>query len=157
MAADEGISLEDFLGAVERIVHGTTVTTNAVLTGNTVPTGLLSTRGFRDALEMRRGIREVLYDNKYKPPAPIVPRWLRRPVTGRIDQAGTEVEPFAVHDIDAAAAIFDAAGIRAVAICFMHAYANGAHEHAAAARLRGTDARCLCLGVIADPAAGAVL
>ena len=52
---------------MEIIVHGTTVTTNAVLTGNVARTGLLTTKGFRDALQMRRGIREELYNNKYLP------------------------------------------------------------------------------------------
>ena len=54
-AAAEGKTLGNFLGQVDRIVHGTTVTTNAVLTGRTARTGLLTTYGFRDALEMRRG------------------------------------------------------------------------------------------------------
>ncbi|MCK5350158.1 MAG: hypothetical protein KAJ25_12245, partial [Desulfobacula sp.] len=71
MAGTKGISLRSFLGKIEIIVHGTTVTTNAVLTGNVSKTGLLTTKGFRDALQMRRGIREELYNNKYLQPAPI--------------------------------------------------------------------------------------
>ncbi len=82
LAKDE---LGTFLSQVEMIVHGTTVTTNAVLTGNIATTGLVTTRGFRDALQMRRGVREVQYDNKYTAPVPLVPRWLRRPVSERID------------------------------------------------------------------------
>lgn len=136
IAAATGHALPDFLQQVERIVHGTTVTTNAVLTGRTVPTGLLTTHGFRDALQMRRGVREELYNNKYLAPEPLVPRWLRRPVRGRLDHSGAEEAPLALEDVDAAADLFRDAGVEAAAICFMHAYANDAHERAAAARLR---------------------
>jgi N-methylhydantoinase A/oxoprolinase/acetone carboxylase beta subunit len=83
MAADRELDLGHFLSLVDIIVHGTTVTTNAVLTGNTARTGQLTTRGFRDALEMRRGIREETYDNKAKAAEPLVPRWLRLPVSER--------------------------------------------------------------------------
>ena len=86
LAGERGQGLREFFQSVEAIVHGTTVTTNAVLTGKTARTGLLTTRGFRDALEMRRGIRERLYDNKYTAPKPLVPRTLRLPVTERGDR-----------------------------------------------------------------------
>jgi N-methylhydantoinase A len=138
IANAQDLALDALLSQVGRIVHGTTVTTNAILTGCTVPTGLLTTSGFRDALQMRRGIREKLYDNKYLAPVPIVPRWLRRPVQERIDQAGTAISPLVLEDVDAAAEQFRAAGVEAVAICFMHSYANAAHERAAAARLRAS-------------------
>ena len=136
MADVEGVSLDDFMGQVDRIVHGTTVTTNAVLTGNIATTGLLATRGFRDALEMRRGIREELYNNKFVAPAPPVPRWRRHPVTERVDHAGQVITALDLEDVDAAAAALAAEQVEAVAICFMHAYANPAHEQAAAERLR---------------------
>ena len=134
IAADLG--LPDFLERVERIVHGTTVATNAILTGAAARTGLLTTHGFRDALQMRRGIREERYDNKYTAPEPIVPRWLRLPARERIDHRGKEVAPLSLEDVEAAARLFDDAGVEAAAICFMHAYANNAHERAAADRLR---------------------
>ena len=136
LAAAHGLEPRDFIAALERIVHGTTVTTNAVLTGRTARTGLLATAGFRDALAMRRGVRERLYDNKYAAPAPIVPRHLRLPVRGRLDHAGREIAPLEVGDVDAAVAAFKAHGVEAVAICFLHAHADGAHERLAAARLR---------------------
>ncbi len=119
IAADLG--LPDFLERVERIVHGTTVATNAILTGAAARTGLLTTRGFRDALQMRRGIREERYDNKCTAPEPIVPRWLRLPARERIDHRGKEVAPLALEDVEAAARLFDEAGVEAAAICFMHA------------------------------------
>ena len=73
MAQDERLSLTEFLHAVDVIVHGTTVTTNAVLTYTGAKTGLLTTTGVRDALEMRRGIREEQYNNRYTNVTPLVP------------------------------------------------------------------------------------
>jgi N-methylhydantoinase A len=132
MAAARGEAPAAFLGAVEIIVHGTTVTTNAVLTGRVAKTGLVTTKGFRDALQMRRGIREETYDNKAKPPEPLVPRWLRRPVGERVTAEGAVHAPLVVADVEDAATRFLEADVEAVAICFMHAYANPEHEEAAA-------------------------
>lgn len=136
MAESKNVGLSDFLEKVEIIVHGTTVTTNAVITGNVARTGLLTTKGFRDALQMRRGIREELYNNKYLAPAPIVPRYLRIPVEERVDHAGTIVRELSLPDVDEGIRRFRDNGIDAVAICFMHAYANNTNESLAASRLR---------------------
>src|SRR5205814_1882167 len=115
LAQAQGMVFEKFVPEIELIVHGTTVTTNAVLTGKTARTALLATRGFRDALQMRRGVREEMYDNRYHPPPPIVPRELRLPVTERVDADGTIVSPLEMSDIDAAVSRFRDAGIEAVA------------------------------------------
>lgn len=136
MAEKRGMALGLFLDRVEIIVHGTTVTTNAVLTGNVAKTGLLTTKGFRDALQMRRGIREELYNNRYLPPPPIVPRYLRVPVEERIDYAGTEVTPLSLQCVESGVARFKENDVEAVAVCFMHSYADGRHESAAAERVR---------------------
>ncbi len=136
LAEGEGLDLPVFLARTIRIVHGTTVTTNAVLTGRVARTGLLATAGFRDALAMRRGIREKLYDNKYTAPKPVVPRRLRLPVRERIDRTGAVRRPIALEDVDRAAEIFSREDIEAVAICLLHAYANDEHERAAADRMR---------------------
>ena len=136
LAAGEGLTLPEFLGRVALIVHGTTVTTNAVLTGNTARTVLLATRGFRDALQMRRGVREAMYDNRYHPPEPVVPRWLRLPVTERTDAAGNVVTPLEPADVERAVDRALAEGAEAVALCFLHAHANAANERAAAAIVR---------------------
>jgi N-methylhydantoinase A len=128
LAGVEGKTLGDFLAMVDVIVHGTTVTTNAVLTGNVARVGLLTTRGFRDALAMRRGVREAQYDNRYTAPPPLVPRWLRLPVTERVDETGAVLTPLDVADLNAAVGQLATAGVEAVAICFMHAWANPAHE-----------------------------
>ena len=136
LAGSESLSLEALLAGTIRIVHGTTVTTNAVLTGRWAKTGLLATAGFRDALAMRRGIRERLYDNKYTAPKPVVPRRLRLPVRERIDRTGAVLRPMELDDVDRAAASFASEDVEAVAVCFLHAYANDAHERAALERLR---------------------
>lgn len=83
-----GLSQRDFAERLTAIVHGTTVTTNATLTRRGAKTGLVTTLGVRDALEMRRGIREDQYDNRLGNVLPLVPRYLRRPVRGRLDYAG---------------------------------------------------------------------
>lgn len=125
-------TLRDFLGDVEVIVHGTTVATNALLTGRGARTGLITTRGFRDALEMRRGVRESLYDNKTAPPSPLVPRALRIGITERLDERGATLTPVDEDDLLQAVRALREQDVEAVAVCFMHAYANGAHEARAA-------------------------
>lgn len=136
LARGEGRALRGFLGDVDAIVHGTTVTTNAVLTGNVARVGLLTTRGFRDALAMRRGMRERQYDNRYQPPPPLVERWLRLGVTERVDVTGRVLTPLDRKDLDCALARLAAAGVEAVAICFLHAWANPVHEVVAEAQVR---------------------
>ncbi|MEW5722486.1 MAG: hydantoinase/oxoprolinase family protein [Thermodesulfobacteriota bacterium] len=132
MAGDLGLGLKEFLRDVEVIVHGTTVTTNAVLTYTGSKTGLVTTEGVRDALEMRRGIREEQYNNRYRNVKPLVRRYLRRPVRGRLDFAGRELARLELDDVRAAVEIFQAEGVEAVAVCFMNSFANDAHEEAAA-------------------------
>ena len=138
MAEFVGCSLEEFAGQIELIVHGTTVTTNAVLTGNGVKTGLITTEGFRDILEMRRGYREELYNNKLTPPPALVPRHLRLPVRERVDVTGKVVRPLDPKSLDAAVAKLKQEGVQAVAICFMHSHVNAEHEQAAKAAVQKT-------------------
>jgi len=138
MADAHDTDVAGFLNQVEIIVHGTTVTTNAVLTGNTARTGLLTTRGFRDALQMRRGIREELYNNKYLPPPPLVPRFLRVPVEERCDASGTIVKELRAEDVEKGMDLFKENDVQAVAICFMHSYANDKNERLAEELVRKT-------------------
>src|SRR5512134_1573301 len=72
-AARRGLPVASFLGQVEVIVHGTTITTNATLTGDGAVTGFITTSGFRDLLNLRRGLKERQFD-KYPQPAPLIPR-----------------------------------------------------------------------------------
>ncbi len=126
------VSLKDFIQSVTTIVHGTTVTTNAVLTRRGAKTGLLTTQGLRDALEMRRGIREEQYNNRYTNVEPLVPRYLRYPVEERLDYKGDVLTEIKEADVSAAVELFQDEDVEAIAICFMNSFANGSHETVAA-------------------------
>ena len=136
LATRRGVALSELCARTRRIVHGTTVTTNATLTRSGARTGLLTTEGVRDALEMRRGIRERQYDNRYPNVVPLVPRRLRLPVAGRLDCSGTELTPLDLPGVRAACERLRDAAVASVAVCFMHSYADPAHEQAAAAVVR---------------------
>jgi N-methylhydantoinase A len=129
-------SLADFARSIDTIVHGTTVTTNATLTSTGAKCAMLTTEGVRDALEMRRGIREEQYNNRYTNVKPLVPRSRRAGIGGRIDRDGRETAPLDVKAIEQALAAWRAEGVQAVAVCFMNAFANPAHEQTAAAMVR---------------------
>lgn len=133
---DPPMSIEEFAGSIETIVHGTTVTTNATLTRRGAKAGLLTTKGMRDALEMRRGIREEQYNNRYTNVKPLVPRYLRQGVEGRIDRNGKETTPLSVAEIEDAIGLFKKEGVEGVSICFMNAFANPEHEQVAAELVR---------------------
>jgi N-methylhydantoinase A len=135
IAAGLGLAPREFLARISLIVHGTTVTTNAVLTGRGARTGLLTTEGFRDVLQMRRGVRsrEHLYDNTYVAPPPLVPRERRLPVPERIDAAGAVRVPLDREALAAAVRQLVADDVEALAVCFMHAYADDRHEREARA------------------------
>ncbi|MBI5442770.1 MAG: hydantoinase/oxoprolinase family protein [Deltaproteobacteria bacterium] len=136
MARDRGLSTEQFLKEVTTIVHGTTVTTNATLTYNGAKTGLLTTRGVRDALEMRRGIREEQYNNRYPNARPVVERYLRLPVDERLDYRGDVVTPLDEESVRRGIDTFAREGVEAIALCFMNSFANPAHEERAAELVR---------------------
>ncbi|HEX3884422.1 MAG TPA: hydantoinase/oxoprolinase family protein [Stellaceae bacterium] len=119
------------LGEVAKLAHGTTVATNTILERKGAPTAVLTTKGFRDVLEVGRGNRTILYNIKAVRPKPLVPRSRVYEIDERTLYDGTiarEVDPEQVRSIAAALA---ASGIEAVAICFLHAYANEANERAA--------------------------
>ncbi len=136
IAKAKGVGAREFIGDVGTIVHGTTVTTNAVLTRRGARTGLLTTAGVRDALEMRRGIREKQYDNRYQNVEPLVPRWLRLPIRERLDWRGEEAAPLELEDVREAVQTLKKANVAAVAICFLNSFANPQHELAAAEIVR---------------------
>lgn len=119
-----GVSLRD----VEYLAHGTTVGTNALITGQLPRTALIGTEGFRDLLEIGRGPRPSLWDAYLDPAKPLVRRRDRFSVRGRIDYAGKELEPL---DRDAVRSIGETIarrGIRTVAVCLLHSYVEGRHE-----------------------------
>ena len=136
IAASREIGVTELAQSIETIVHGTTVTTNAVLTGSGAKTGLLTTHGVRDALEMRRGIREEQYNNRYTNVAPLVPRYLRLPVRGRLNYRGDVLTPLNLDDVRTAVRRLKEESVGAVAVCFMNSFANPEHERAAAKIVR---------------------
>ena len=116
-------------------VHGSTVATNTILERKGARVGLLTSAGFRDSLEIRRGIRENQWDHRAPFPQVLAPRYLRLPVRGRIGADGHELAPLAAEDVDAAAKVFTEEGVESVAVCLFNSFLDGAHERAAGARL----------------------
>jgi N-methylhydantoinase A len=122
--------------ALDGVVHGTTVATNAILEGKGARAALITTRGFRDVLELRRIRIPKLYDLFYEKPAPLVPRRLRFEVDERIGPAGEVRRPLDRASVEAAIERIRAAGVEAVAVSLLHSYANPTHERAIGDMLR---------------------
>ena len=126
------------LGAITRdrgpcasLAHGTTIITNAIVERRGAPVGLITTRGFRDVLEIARMNRAHLYrlDLPAKP-EPLVPRRRRFEITERIGSDGTVLAPLGLSELDSIVGALRQEGIESVAVCLLHAYANPAHERA---------------------------
>ena len=120
---------------VGAFVHGTTVATNAILEETSQKIALVTTRGFRDVLELRRARRPHLYELNWEPPAPLVERALRLEVGERIDSAGAVVEPLDEADIERCIATLREHDVAAVAVCLINSFANPAHERRIAERI----------------------
>ncbi|MBI2462101.1 MAG: hydantoinase/oxoprolinase family protein, partial [Candidatus Rokubacteria bacterium] len=120
------------------IAHGTTIVTNAIVEGRGAVTALITTRGFRDVLEIARQSRADLYrlDTPPKPP-PLIPRRLRFEVTERVAADGRVLVPLAEAELPALIEALRAAGVEAVAVCLLHSYAAPGHETRLAEALRG--------------------
>ena len=113
---------------IAEVIHATTVATNAILEGKGALTGLITTAGFRDVLEIRRLRMPRLYDLHWEPPQPLVPRALRREVIERLDTLGNVVQELDEDSVHAAIAHLLKAGVRSIAVCLINAYRNPAHE-----------------------------
>ena len=122
--------------AVRFFAHGSTVVINALLSRRGARTALITTRGFRDVLEIARGNRPDLFNFAFRKPPPFVPRHLRREITERTDRRGRVIEPPALEDLGPIVDHFREAGVEAIAVCLLHSYANDANEAAVGAELR---------------------
>ena len=118
------------------LVHGTTVVINALTERRGVRVGLITTEGFRDTLEIARGNRPDFFNLHYEKPRPFVPRHLRRELPGRMSYRGEEMTPLDLSGLEDIIGDFQREGVQAVAICFLHSYANPEHERAAEAAVR---------------------
>ncbi len=125
LLAQAGVGVEE----VGRFVYASTYVTNLFVEGKEGGIGLLTTAGFRDVLEIGRASRKPdVYDIHWRPARPLVPRNLRHDVVERIDHRGTILTPLDEDSARAALRALAAAGVRSVAVCFLHAYANPVHE-----------------------------
>jgi N-methylhydantoinase A len=131
-----GLEVATMLAQTERIVHGTTVATNALLERKGARVGLLTTAGHRDVLEMREGLKDDRYDLRQPPPEPLVPRQLRLGVRERLRADGRIETPLDSASLTAAIEELARQGVEAVAICFLHAYRDPRHERLAADAVR---------------------
>ncbi len=131
-----GLPLAALLGRTERIVHGTTVATNALLERKGAAVALLTTEGHRDVIEMREGLKPERYDMRLPAPEPLVPRRLRLPVRERLRADGSTEVPLDAASLEAAIGRLKAEGVASIAIAFLHAWRDPRHERQAAEAVR---------------------
>jgi N-methylhydantoinase A len=126
--AQAGLAATD----VAILIHGTTLATNALIERKGARTALVTTEGFRDVLALRNESRYDQYDLNIVLPEPLVPRYLRLPVKERLDNEGNALLPLDEDSVRALVPILQREGVESLAIGFLHAYRNGAHERRAA-------------------------
>lgn len=117
--------------AIEMFIHGSTVVINALIQRDGVKTGLITTKGFRDVLEIARGNRPDLYNVQYKKPTPFVPRHLRKEVDERLNYKGEVLQALNKEQIEALVKYFKKEKVEAIAVAFLHSYVNPTHEQEA--------------------------
>ncbi len=132
LAAELGIAHD----RLTEVLHASTIATNAILEGKGAQTALITTRGFRDVLELRRIRVPRLYEPLYEKPAPLAPRRRRFELTERMGPRGQVLTPLDEAEVRELVARIADSEIEAIAVCFLHSYANPAHEQAVAAILR---------------------
>src|SRR5499427_4867693 len=125
-------------GEVTWLAHATTVVTNALLEGKGARTALVTTRGMRDVLELRRSARASLYDLFQDAPAVLVPRHLRLEVTERIDAQGAVVLPLRIDELGDVVDFIKRHDVEAVAVCLLYSFLNDSHERQIGERLRAS-------------------
>jgi N-methylhydantoinase A len=121
---------------ITRLAHGTTVATNTLIQRKGRPVALITTRGFRDLVEIGRQIRPHVYDLQVDAPEPLVPRQRRFEVTERITSSGTILKAIDWKDVDAVVEAIRNSQVEAIAVCFLFSFLNPEHERKVAERLR---------------------
>jgi N-methylhydantoinase A len=124
LASKRNIPLSSF----DEVLHGCTVATNAILEHKGARTALITTRGFRDVLELRRIRTPKLYDPLWRNPTPLVPRHLRFEVSERTGAGGEVVLPLDLDDVRAVVKRIAEAKVEAIAVCLINSFANPVHE-----------------------------
>ena len=124
------------IAPIAEILHATTVGSNTVLEAKGARTALITTRGFRDILEIRDLRMPVLYDQRWTKPVALVERRLRLEVTEKVRPDGSVSVPLDPASVDAAINMLRREKVESLAICLLHSYANPAHEHAVAQAVR---------------------
>jgi N-methylhydantoinase A len=114
--------------AIDEIRHGTTIASNAILENKGARVGLITTKGFRDVLEIRTLRMPRLYDLAWTKPPPLVERYLRKVVDERVDHTGKVDRPLDLKDAESAVDALLAEGVEAIAVCLINSFANPAHE-----------------------------
>src|SRR6516162_6777825 len=131
LAETLGLELARLLAQTERIVHGTTVATNALIEYKGAKVGLLTTEGHRDVIEMREGLKDDRYNLRLPPPEQLVPRKLRLGVRERMRADGRVETPLNPASLDSAVAALERERVEAVAVCYLHSWRDPRHERAA--------------------------
>jgi N-methylhydantoinase A len=128
LARIEGLTLKDFLGQCDAIVHGTTIADNTLIEMNGAVTGLITTEGFRDEMEYRRGFKESIWDVRLEPPKQITPRRRRLTVPERILYDGAVYQPLDEAAVREACRRLAKQGVESVAISLIFSFVNPVHE-----------------------------
>ena len=123
------------IGELDGVVHGTTLVANTIIERTGARVGLITTRGFRDVLEVGHEMRYDLYDLFLEKAEPLAPRKLRLTVDERIDSEGSVIRPMDESELREAAHALADMGVEAIAVCFINSYANAVHERRALAIL----------------------
>ena len=131
--------IHEFLGQIEVLVHGTTLATNILINERGTKAGMITTKGFRDSIEMRRGIKPVdvsLYNLFIPPNRPLIPRSRRIGVEERTLVDGSIMTPLNEQEVRNAVKKLQTQSVKSIAVCFLHSYANPKHERRAAEIVR---------------------
>jgi len=124
------LSLTDFLGSIERLVHGSTVAANALLERKGARIGFITNKGFRDTLVMRRMFRENMYDTRAREPQPLVLRSDIFEVEERVDRDGKVVVPLNKSDVSNIITEIERRGLESIGICLLFSFRNPDNERA---------------------------